>query len=72
MAAVQFISEKNTATTVLRKLEVKQVDNNWTLLIEDSPGADGAPAPAAPDSPPANAASLIQEANINRIEIIDI
>jgi hypothetical protein len=56
----------------LRKLEVKQVDNYWTLLIEDSPGADGAPAPAAPDSPPANAASLIQEANINRIEIIDI
>jgi len=53
-------------------LEVKQVDNEWTLLIEDSPGADGGVTPAAPDTPPANAASIIQEAEINKVEIIDI
>lgn len=56
MGAVMLVSEKNTATTVLRKIEVKIVDDEWTMNILDDPTAAN---PVQPSFEEANSRKLL-------------
>jgi len=69
MGAVYLISEKNTATTVLRRIEIKQINDEWTIHLDDAPPAADAPAPAADSS---DKSAKLQEENLNTIKVIDI
>jgi hypothetical protein len=71
MGAVYLISEKNTATTVLRKIDIKQVNDEWTIHLDDKPPASDASA-AAPAAAASDKASQLQEENLNTIKVIDI
>lgn len=73
MGAVKLVSGKDTATTVLRKIEVKQVDNKWVLSLDDKPPADAtAGAVAAPAAAPAATDVNLQDVEIKTIRIINL
>jgi len=50
---------------VLRKVEIKQVDNEWLILLENM-SADGSAAPAS------DKAAQIQDSNVNTIQIVGL
>lgn len=80
MGAAYLVSEKNTSTTVLRKIEVKQVNDKWILHLDDKPPAgdaaapaDGAaPAPAAPAAPATGGDEDLQQVEVKSIKVINL
>lgn len=70
MGAVSLVSDKNTASTVLRLIEVKKVNEKWIIQLSDAPPADS----AAPATPPATTDDDVnlQEAEVNTIRIINL
>jgi len=60
---------------VLRKIEVKQLDNKWIIHLDDKPpaGGDASASAPAPDAPAAgDKAAALQETTINQIDIVDL